>query len=55
MATMTAERARILAAITEICDRLKGPGLSNVERLMLHEDRKDLRAELARIEGSDAR
>lgn len=54
---MESEAEDIRTAIAEISARLKGPGLSNIERLLLHEDRKDLRARLAQlsetVNGSD--
>lgn len=36
-------RAELQTAIDGISATLKGPGISTQERLMLHEDRKDLR------------
>lgn len=43
-------KEQIQGAIEEICQTLKGPGISNEERLLLHEDRKDLRKLLAEQE-----
>ena len=42
-------REELLASIEEITARLKRPGLSAVERLMMHEDRKDLREALRKL------
>ena len=46
---MDSERERLTRAINGICETLKGPGLSNVDRLMLNEDRRDLRQRLAEL------
>ena len=43
----------IEAAIAMISDTMKGP-LSNFERAWLHEDRKDLRKELAELKAQAA-
>jgi len=43
------ERERLTRAINGISETLKGPGLSNVDRLMLNEDRHDLRRRLIEL------
>lgn len=43
-------KAYLREAIAGITQQLKGPGISPVERLMLHEDRKDMRRELGELE-----
>lgn len=45
-------KAEIEQAILDISATLKQSGIPNVERLMLNEDRKDLRAELAALEAA---
>lgn len=47
---MGAIRENIEAAIEGISLALKGPRISNAERLMLHEDRKDLRRKLDELD-----
>jgi hypothetical protein len=47
------EREAIIDAIEAISQRLKGSGISYLERLLLHEDRKDLRAKLSAIDEID--
>ncbi len=42
-------RIEIEAEIAEITDELKRPGLSDIERRLYHEDRKDLRQRLAEM------
>src|SRR5688572_13782724 len=43
------KREEIVKAIAEICAEMKGP-MSNLERQLLNEDRKDLRRQLAVID-----
>lgn len=46
-----AERVAYLKTQVEgIAATLRGPGVSNVERRMLYEDRKDMLAEIVRLE-----
>jgi hypothetical protein len=45
---MNTERIKELEeSIASISDKLKAPGISQLERLLMHEDRKDMRKELA--------
>jgi hypothetical protein len=46
----TVNRQEIEAAIQQINDELKGPRISNIERLLLNEDRRDLRNLLAKMD-----
>lgn len=50
--TAAARRAYVVQAIEGISAQLKGPGVSTAERLVLHEDRKDFRRELAEIDAA---
>ena len=45
---MSEREKAIEEAIAGICKAMKGP-LPNIERRMLHEDRKDLRKKLAEL------
>lgn len=45
-------RDQIVAAIDQITEMLRGPGIPNIERLMSHEDRKALRRQLAEIDSA---
>lgn len=48
MAT-TLSREEILRRIEGISNDLKGPGIPHIERLLMHEDRKDLRQMLREL------
>jgi hypothetical protein len=49
--SLEARKAWLRKAILSISAEMRGP-LPNIERALLHQDRKDFRAELARLEAA---